>query len=464
MCVFPLERATDAFRYMAQARHIGKIVLTQCEDSSDWLDALSPDATYLITGGLSGLGLATAKHFAAKGARHLVLIGRRPVDAVDKEDLATLRTQGAHIHVIQADVSRSDEVARVLDGIEAELPPLRGIVHAAGVLADAAILQQDWSCFTQVLRPKVDGSWALHVLTRHLRLDFFVMYSSVASVFGSAGQANHAAANAFMDALAVYRRAQGLPAHSIGWGGWTSIGAAADPRLHDRLIQKGVGSITPERGLEMLDALMHSAPAHVLACPIEWPRLLRHQRDAVLFRHMRNLSPQSSFSTLASTAASPAPTVVERSAPGAVRTDWLKALRDAQPARRDDMLLTFVGEQVASVIGMPEGISVDPSQPLNELGLDSLMAVELRNRLGSGLELQRSLPATLVFDRPTITALAGHLGNLLAHATKSHVASPIRSDIGSGQHRSDRGNAVEVIDGLSEEQIEEMFARRMRSQ
>ena len=294
MRLFPLEKAADAFRCMAQARHIGKIVLTQPDDRISWPDELSPDATYLITGGLRGLGLATAEHLVAKGARHVVLVGRRPVGMANEANLAALRSLGAQIRVIQADVSDCNEVARVLATIEAELPPLRGIVHSAGVLADAAILQQDWSRFTQVLGPKVDGSWALHVLTRGLRLDFFVMYSSVASVFGSAGQANHAAANAFMDALAVHRRSLGLPALSIGWGGWSDIGSAADRGLHDRLGVKGIGSITPERGLEMFDALMRSAPAHVAACPIDWPLLLEQHRDTAFFDHLRGQSARPS--------------------------------------------------------------------------------------------------------------------------------------------------------------------------
>jgi hypothetical protein len=348
----------------------------------------------------------------------------------------------------------------VLATIEAELPPLRGIVHSAGVLADAAILQQDWSRFTQVLGPKVDGSWALHVLTRVLRLDFFVMYSSVASVFGSAGQANHAAANAFMDALAFHRRSLGLPALSIGWGGWSGIGSAADRGLHDRLGLKGIGSITPERGLEMFDKLMRFAPAHVAACPIDWPRLLEQHRVTAFFDQMRGQLVRPSRSGSPS-AASAAPKAVSTEAAAAVRTEWLNALRGAQPARRDDMLLTFVGEQVASVIGVPDGMSVDPSQPLNELGLDSLMAVELRNRLGHGLALERSLPATLVFDRPTIAALAGYLGDLLGQATAPAIL-PVRPDAGPGHRRA--GDAVEAIDGLSEDQIEELFARKLRSQ
>ncbi|MBX9645645.1 MAG: SDR family NAD(P)-dependent oxidoreductase [Xanthobacteraceae bacterium] len=460
MRLFPLERAADAFRCMAQARHIGKIVLTQCDDRINWPDELSPDATYLITGGLRGLGLATAEHLVAKGARHVVLVGRHPVGMANEASLATLHSLGAQIRVIQADVSDCNEVARVLATIEAELPPLRGIVHSAGVLADAAILQQDWSRFTQVLGPKVDGSWALHVLTKGLRLDFFVMYSSVASVFGSAGQANHAAANAFIDALAAHRRALGLPALSIGWGGWSGIGSAADRGLHDRLGVKGIGSITPERGLEMFDTLMRSAPAHVAACPIDWPVLLQQHRDTAFFEHMRGQSARSSRAKSPSAAAS-TPSKSMAATAAAARTEWLAALRAAQPARRDDMLLTFVGEQVASVIGLPDGMSVDLSQPLNELGLDSLMAVELRNRLGNGLALERSLPATLVFDRPTIEALAGYLGDVLVQAVAPPFL-PVRPD--AGPDRRPVADAVEAIDGLSEEQIEELFERKLRSQ
>ena len=206
---FPLERAVDAFRFMAMARHVGKVVLTQQDHEAASLRSLDPRAAYLITGGLSGLGLLTAQRLVERGARHLLLVGRARRDrrgarhALPRCALPVCRCSRCRPMSLGI-----EDVRRVLAAVPAATP-LRGIVHSAGLLEDGALLQQQWERFVRPLGPKVDGSWALHVLTRQMRLDFFVMYSSIASVLGSSGQGNHAAANAFMDALAAWRRSRG---------------------------------------------------------------------------------------------------------------------------------------------------------------------------------------------------------------------------------------------------------------
>ncbi len=208
--LFPVERVVDAFRYMQQAKHIGKIAIAYHSPS------VRSDGTYLITGGLGDLGLLVAKLLAAKGAKHLVLVGRNQPTSVVIEHL---KAQFADINVLvaQVDIASNAQLAQVLTDIES-LPPLRGVFHAAGILDDGILQQQTWERFEKVLAPKVQGAWNLHVLTRNYPLDFFIMFSSVASLFGSAGQANYAAANSFLDALAHTRKQKGQVALSINWG------------------------------------------------------------------------------------------------------------------------------------------------------------------------------------------------------------------------------------------------------
>lgn len=442
---FPLEDAARAFQHMAHARHIGKIVLMPARAMRGTLDALSPEATYLVTGGLTGLGLLSAQRLAARGARHLALVGRRAPDASALAAIDEMRAAGVNVRIAAADMGIAEEVDRMVSDLSANMPPLRGIIHSAGALDDGALLQLTWTRFVTPLRAKMDGSWALHRLTRHLPLDFFVLYSSVASVLGSSGQANHSAANAFMDALAFHRRAAGLPATSISWGAWSEIGAAADRQVDRSVAAVGIGVIAPDTGLAMLDAVMHSEHPHVVALPVDWARLRehRHPRNGrhYLDRVVRAASP---VRAAARTAAAPSSTTA------AVDLD---ALRDAPVSRRHAIMLAFASEHVAKVISAPSAQSIDVDQPLNELGLDSLMAVELRNRLSRGLQLERTLPATLVFDHPTLKAIAGFLVETVApdQAPAAPVPAAVPTD------------AVGAIDDLTDEQIDALFANRMRN-
>ncbi|MEP7048693.1 MAG: SDR family NAD(P)-dependent oxidoreductase, partial [Pseudomonadota bacterium] len=431
-----------AFRFMAQARHIGKIVLAPEEATRAALDHLSPDASYLVTGGLAGLGLLSAEHLAARGARHLALVARRAPDARALQSIERLRAAGVAVLVLAEDIASADGVARVFQAIDAALPPLRGIIHSAGALDDGALPQQSWSRFLVPLGAKVNGAWALHVHSAQRRLDFFLLYSSVASVLGSSGQANHSAANAFLDALAVHRRALGLPAQSISWGAWSEIGAAAERGVGERVGALGIALISPAHGLELLSAATRSDAPHVVALPVAWPRFLaqRAPNGRALFtrmadRHLAAAVPSGSKQAAATAALD------------------LEALADASAAQRYSILLAFVTEHVARVIGVPQGGNIAVDQPLNELGLDSLMAVDLRNRLSRGLGQARSLPATLVFDHPTLAALAEHLATLLtpARAAEAALPPPIPRD------------ALGAIDTLSDEQIEALFAKRIGS-
>jgi acyl transferase domain-containing protein/NADPH:quinone reductase-like Zn-dependent oxidoreductase/SAM-dependent methyltransferase len=443
---FDMRQAADAFRFMAMGRHVGKVVLTLDDPQAGSMRALQPNATYLVTGGLSGLGLLTAQRLVERGARHLILVGRRAPAPAAAATLAALRAAGAHVQALQADIAQPAQVAHVLAQVNPQRP-LRGIVHSAGALEDGALLQQDWPRFARPLGAKVDGTWALHAQTAHLRLDFFVLYSSMASVLGSAGQGNHAAANAFMDALAHQRRAAGLPALSISWGAWSDVGAAAERRVDQRIDAQGMDAITPAQGLELLETLMAAAPvAHVAVFPVRWSAFLNQSAAAAPML--------DTLRALQRTAARRAP--VAAPAESCAADAWLAQLQQAGASKRHELLLSFVGEQVARVINAASADAIDPRQPLNELGLDSLMAVELRNRLGTGLQLRRSLPATLVFDHPTLDALATYLAQaaLPAAAAAGVEPPPIEASAAT--------DAVDTIDGLSDDEIERLFAEKLR--
>ena len=238
-------------------------------------------ATYLITGGLGGIGLAVAHWLAQQGARQIMLLGRSKPTAALQPALDALTALGVKLTLVQADVTVPTQLQAALAQIDAAMP-LRGIIHAAGVLDDAALSNQNWSRFAHVLAPKMVGAWQLHRLTRNMALDFFVVFSSTAGLLGNRGQANHAAANAFLDAFVHYRRAQGLPALSINWGAWAEIGAAAElvRTQQQQMAAQGMGVITPQHGLAALGYLLtqlanQQGASQVGVVPIHWAKFLK---------------------------------------------------------------------------------------------------------------------------------------------------------------------------------------------
>ncbi|WP_416904860.1 SDR family NAD(P)-dependent oxidoreductase [Micromonospora echinospora] len=386
---FPLDRAVDAFRHMAQARHVGKVVVTHHHPP-----VVRPDATYLITGGLGGIGPAVARWLVDRGARHLVLLGR---SAPSAEVAATLRDlhPDARIHFRQADVADRDALAGVLAEIAATRPPLRGIVHAAGVLDDGVLAQQTWSRFAGVLAPKVAGGWNLHLLTRDLPLDFLVFCSSVAALLGSAGQSSYVTANTFLDTLAHHRRARGLAATSVGWGPWADGGMAArlDDRQRQRLAAQGFRAMPADQATEALGHLLDAGTTQAGVFAVDWPTHLHGyaERPPALLARLRRAE--------AAPAAGPTGTAPT----GGAR----ERIEGAHPTERRQLLQEYVQCVAVTILGLPPAQPVNPQQPLRELGLDSLMAVELRNALGGFAG--RHLPSTLAFDHPTVTRLTDYL-------------------------------------------------------
>lgn len=384
---FPLERAEDAFRFMARARHIGKVVLTQ-RHASWGPRALREDATYLVTGGLGGLGLKVAAWLADSGARNIVLLGRNPPGQAAAEQIAAIERGGARVVVAQADVADADAVRRALGEIRRQLPPLRGVIHAAGVVDDGMLRQLTWKRFERVMRPKVLGSWHLHDATRDLALDFFVLFSTGSSIMGAPGQANYSAANAFMDGLAHQRRSLGLPATSINWGAWAEVGmaAAVAEGNRNRWRAHGMEMIAPADGVRVLGRIMDELPAQVAVLPFDWSRFgTRGGADRPLL------------------------TVVASEAPGpeAPVAAFLETLRALPPGEQVDALTRHVHERVAHVLGLDSSMPLNPGRGMSDLGMDSLMAVELSRQLQSSLGCK--LPSTLAFEFPTLAALTQFL-------------------------------------------------------
>ena len=237
--------------------------------------AIRQDGTYLITGGLGGLGLAVAEWLAERGARHLLLLGRRVPTAAVQLQLDALAAQGVTVTVAQADVSDKQRLQAILDQIDAAYP-LCGVIHGAGVLDDGALQQQNSARFAKVLAPKVQGAWNLHLLTQGMALDFFVLFSSAAALLGSRGQANYAAANAFLDALAHHRHAQGLPGLSIDWGAWAEVGMAAQLVRTQRtqLAAQGMRAIAPAQGVAALAHLLGQPTPQVGVIPVNWATVM----------------------------------------------------------------------------------------------------------------------------------------------------------------------------------------------
>ena len=377
---YPLGEARLAMRRMQQGRHIGKIVLTPPSRG-----AVRSGATYLITGGLGGIGLAVADWLADRGATHIVLNSRRAPDAAASAAVTALRGRGVTVEVMQADVSQASEVDRLLREIEGGMPPLAGVIHSVGLLRDGAVANQDWSRFAEVLGPKMLGAWQLHRATLDKPLDLFVLFGSTAGLLGNRGQANHAAANVFLDQLARGRRALGLPGLSLDWGAWSEIGEAAErrPALEASMAAAGIGWMAPAQALAALERALAGEAAQLGVLAADWDRIPpRPLLNELLAAERAGRSPQRP---------TPAVPIVQR-------------LARAPAAQRKADLIAWLGQVLQTVLHLPE--PPYPTAGFSSLGMDSLMAVELRNRLNAQLRLDPPLPATILFDSPNLNALA----------------------------------------------------------
>lgn len=345
------------------------------------------DRSYLVTGGLGALGLLAAEWLVSEGAGEVVLTSRSAPSKDVEARLEALRAAGAMVVVARGDVAVRADVDRIVAGT---FHPVGGVLHAAGVLADAALLRTDAARLELPFGPKRDGTWHLHEATRNQPVDFFVLYSGGASLLGSPGQANYAAANAFLDAFASWRRRQGLPATAIGWGAWADVGMAA--RLGDahatRQADEGIDRLPPAAGVRALARLCRSPAAHVGVLRVDWDRF------TVAFH--RGKAPPL-LSELVAKAPAPAASVA---APAATRTALDAAL--AAGPDRATAVDGFVRDRVISVLGLDRSAPLDPNKPLLEMGLDSLLAIELKNALDEG---GVDLPVARIMTGPSVAVI-----------------------------------------------------------
>ncbi|WP_424184826.1 type I polyketide synthase [Actinokineospora sp. G85] len=372
--------------------------------------ALDPEAAYLVTGGFGGIGLVLARHLLRRGARRLVLVGRREPAAAVLDEL------GDGVVAVQADVSRRADVERVLADLRRDGVPLRGVVHAAGVLDDGIAVRLDRARLDRVLAPKAAGAWHLHELTAGSPLDFFVLFSSYVGTLGAPGQSGYAAANAVLDALATHRRAAGLPAASIGWGPWRDTGMTAGASAdRQRWQDKG---LTPLEHAAALRAFDHAAAGatepHELVLDVDWAA------------HAAGLPGRVPPLLTALVDSTPPDT-----APDDGRLS--RALETAHPDDRADVVADHVAHRVAEALGLPDPARLDREAGVFDLGMDSQTALALAARLSRDLGAAAELPATTVLDHPTVTALAAHLADQLAG--------------------DDLAAVLDEIEGLSDEQV-----------
>lgn len=441
----------DQVAFRDQGRKVRRLVRLNGKPAPAGLSpvAFRANASYLITGGLGGLGLVVARWMVAHGARHLVLMGRREPSAEAQEAIQLMRQTGAQVITLQCDVSLQAELSRCLAEIEISLPPLGGVIHAAGILDDGVLLQQNWDRFSKVMAPKIKGAWNLYTLTHDKPLDFFLFFSSGASLLGSAGQGNHAAANAFIDALAHYRTANGQPTVSINWGAWSEVGAAAVRKLD---ASHAAGMISPQAGLQALEWAFTRDPESRLPSDIQygvlsvdWPRYLEQfprQKEPPLFSVIRDELRRS-------TNGEPVPVQAPQAEP-----DLLQQLASTPLKQRVNLLMARVREQSNQVLGITSGHQIDLHRPLSELGLDSLMAVDLRNRLGN--LIGQSLPATLLFEYPTVHALTQFIGQRL-----QLFETPAEPIAGSHEPATIVEQEPTRLDDLSEEEMAALLLKKL---
>jgi NAD(P)-dependent dehydrogenase (short-subunit alcohol dehydrogenase family)/acyl carrier protein len=435
---FPASRADAAFRLMSGGKHIGKVVISfprpfvpnRGEMPGPGFD-VKPDATYLITGAFGGYGKVLARWLVDSGARHLVLTSRSGASSPEAgKFVAELEKRDVEVRVVAADVSSPNDVHRLFAEMKSDPQPLRGVFHLAMVIDDAPLSALTSKRMRAVLEPKATGAWLLHEATRKMNLDCFVMFSSVSSVFGNPAQGNYSAANAFIDSLAHHRQALGLPALTVNWGVLGGVGyVARNERVADFLARQGTREITPSEATSLLEAFLRAGSAQVIAIRVDWSKWRQ------FFRGMQsNPLLERIFASLES-----------EESTGAT-SNWRSRIDAAAPAEKQAVICHAVREAVGSALRVkPDSLRDD--QPLTDLGLDSLMGVEIETSLEAAIGV--ALPPTSLMRARTIgqigALIAGHLGG--AKAVAESAPLPIAMEAAS---------AVD-LDAISDEEIERLL-------
>jgi len=450
----------DQIAFRQGRRYVGRLVRKRQSVAQRPPLAWPTDGSYLITGGLGDLGLAVARWMVGQGAQRLILLGRTKLPPRSDWSAAEagsrlahqvgvireLEALGASAHLASVDVADEAQLSAFLEEFSAEgWPPIRGVVHAAGVLRDGLLSQLDQAALNTVLRPKVMGGWLLHRLLEHAPLDFFVLFSSAGSLLGQPGQANYAAANAFLDALAHHRKAQGRPALSVNWGAWAELGfaqTAGGKRLAAHLALVGIRSMAPRQALEVLERMLRQDAAQVAAVPVDW-------------RQYRQFYSVGSESPLLSQLANEE---VEAQPQAAHAGEKREILLAAEPAARLQLLRSYLSEQVARVLGLSVS-RLDVEQPLSNLGLDSLMAVELKNRIA--VDLGVNVPMVKFLQGPSVAQAATQILDQLTAELSASSARPAPTAAQRQEEYSNgdtNGDLLAKLDQLSDEEVDSLLA------
>ncbi|MEM1168618.1 MAG: type I polyketide synthase [Cyanobacteria bacterium P01_H01_bin.35] len=422
----------NQIRYSQGERQVTR--LTEARLEADSKLVIDSERSYLITGGLGALGLEIANFLVQQGAKNLILIGRNTPSTTATESIQKLETAGAQVSVLLGDVSQEKEMVEIFQKIRTSLPPLKGVIHAAGMIDDGSLQKMSWQQFTKVTAPKVAGTWNLHKLTKDIPLDFFVCFSSIASVLGSPGQGNYAAANAFMDAIAQYRQSLGLPGLSINWGPWANIGIASrmGAQQQNRLQTQGIQAIQPEQGLQAFAEILTSHQAQVVVFPVEWPQLLT-QFGSTTPGFLSEIASQFDLQG--------------QTNQGAKLQDFIEQLKVAETEQRQRLIIDYLVSIVAKVLRRSKNDLPDPEEGFFNLGMDSLMALDLSQKIQ--VDLGISLSSTATFEYPDIRALAEYLEETLPKVDTTQTESE------TSDSTIDLESLVSEVSQLSENEMEQ---------
>ncbi|TNF92456.1 MAG: SDR family NAD(P)-dependent oxidoreductase, partial [Gammaproteobacteria bacterium] len=442
--LFSARNVAEAFRYMQQSRQIGKIVV-EYHDTIIPFDhgteavtelQLHDNGCYLVTGGLSGFGMQTARWLASKGAKHLVLVGRSGASTPEAANtISELKALGVDIHVKQSDVTEMAQLSRVFADIKAELPPLRGVIHAAMVLDDGLIRNMDQDRIRNVMAPKVMGAWNLHCLTEKLPLDFFVVYSSATTAIGNPGQANYVAANIYLESLVNYRRQQNLPALYAAWGvisdtGYLARNEEVKDSLQDRL---GGAALTSDQALLMLEKLLASDNPGAAVINFDWRTIQRYLPSAKSPK-FEELSRQASDHS-----------------DDEEYQDIHALIAGMSNDEIQELVIDLLSTEISKILRIPQ-VKLDVTSSVFDLGMDSLMGVELMMAVEERFAV--SLPVMALSEGPTIARIAERI---IAELTGVHSTDSSAENEDEQEYRETiTAMAARHAEDLDESEIENL--------
>jgi NAD(P)-dependent dehydrogenase (short-subunit alcohol dehydrogenase family)/acyl carrier protein len=430
--LYSMDDAVQAFRTMAQAGHVGKIVLAHGRmKKNSGIREIVSNGSVLITGGLGALGGALAGWLAEMGARSLVLASRHAKD--DDPLVLDLRKKGVDVAVERVDVASVEQLGELLKRIRSERAPLTAVFHAAGIVQDALLGREEWSSYTGATETKLEGAWNLHRLTTCDPVKLMVLFSSASSILGSAGQGSYSSANAFLDSLAHFRTSRGMETLSVNWGAWGSAGMAARlaPEHFARWERQGVSPLDASAAWNAMESAIEGQRTQVAIMDIDWERFLNNRaaKDTALFQELRR---------------SPTP----EGSDAAAKVLAKDAILTAPAGDRKALLSLHIKDCARRVLSMDAQGAIQDGVPLQDIGLDSLMALELRNELAQSLGL--ALSAGTLFNHPTVNELTQHLLTLLPAA--EDVPMPATAS---------KGEDLSALDLLTDEEAELLLLQEL---